>query len=272
MTSYNGYIQRLSKKVAARLNDIEAIYNFDLGDEFEIAMCHLLSDFLPEKFGVCRGFVVSESGEIAGDDLIIFDKMFFPVLRPMHGNDFSIKQQIPIEAVYSYIECKNSINDEGVFNKALSQVRAVKSLILQRAVKNNPDFEENGPIYNNKARDWPRNFPKRKNQPFCAIISRSSNGFFPDKVTLDPSNPDLMILGEDRAATQTVNLGPDGIKSALFYDEDYLASLVIEEVKGDAFGIGIVTLLHALGWIELLPIEWGGSLNRAYWDAIANKA
>ncbi|MEZ8402547.1 MULTISPECIES: DUF6602 domain-containing protein [Vibrio] len=272
MTSYNGYIQRLSKKVVARLNDIEAIYNFDLGDEFEIAMCHLLSDFLPEKFGVCRGFVISESGELAGDDLIIFDKMSFPVLRPMHGNNFSIKQQIPIEAVYSYIECKNSINDELVFDKALSQVRAVKNLILQRAVKNNPDFETNGPIYNNKPRDWPRNFPKRKNQPFCAIISKSSNGFFPDKVMVDPSNPDLMILGEDRVATQTVNLGSDGIKSALFYDEDYWFSLAIEEVKGDAFGIGIVTLLHALGWIELLPIEWGGPLNRAYWDALSNKA
>ncbi|MFA0648439.1 hypothetical protein AB4620_22985, partial [Vibrio cyclitrophicus] len=110
-----------------------------------------------------------------------------------------------------------SINDELVFDKALSQVRAVKNLILQRAVKNNPDFETNGPIYNNKPRDWPRNFPKRKNQPFCAIISKSSNGFFPDKVMVDPSNPDLMILGEDRVATQTVNLGSDGIKSALFY-------------------------------------------------------
>lgn len=271
MSSYNGYIQRLSKKVKARLNDIEAIYNFDLGDEFEIAMCYLLSDFLPERFGVCRGFVVSENGQTAGDDLIIFDKMFFPVLRPMYGNDFSIKQQIPIEAVYSYIECKNSINDEDVFNKALSQVRKVKSLILERAAKNNPDFEKNGPIYNHTPRDWPRNFPKRKNQPFCAIISRSSNGFFPNKVTVDSNNPDLMILGEDRVATQTVNLGSDGIKSALFYDEDYWASLAIEEVKGDAFGIGIVTILHALGWIELLPIQWGGSLNRAYWDAIDNK-
>ncbi|WP_128983884.1 hypothetical protein [Halarcobacter ebronensis] len=80
-----------------------------------------------------------------------------------------------------------------------------------------------------------------------------------------------MILGEDKVATQTVNIGPDGIKSALFYDEDYSASLAIEEVKGDAFGIGIITILYALGWIELLPIQWGGSLNRVYWDAIDNE-
>ncbi len=70
-------------------------------------MCHLLSDFLPEKFCVFKGGVVIESGKTAGDDLIIFDKLSFPMLKPIYGNNFSIKQQIPIEAVYSYIECKN---------------------------------------------------------------------------------------------------------------------------------------------------------------------
>lgn len=170
MSSYNGYIQRLSKKIIARLNDIEAIYNFDLGDEFEVAMCHLLTDFLPEKYGVCRGFVVTENGTTAGDDLIIFDKLSFPVLRPIHGNSFSIKQQVPIEAVYAYIECKNSFHDEEVLLKALDQVRNVKSLILTRQGKENPDFQKNGPVYNGKPRDWPRTFPKRKNQPFCAFF------------------------------------------------------------------------------------------------------
>jgi hypothetical protein len=267
MSSYNGYIQRLSKKVLARLNDIEAIYNFDLGDEFEIAMCHLLSDFLPEKYGVCRGFVVSEDGSIAGDDLIIFDKLSFPVLRPIHGNDFAIKQQVPIEAVYSYIECKNSLNDDEVFSKAIKQVRDVKRLVLTREEKENGQYEKDGPIYNGKIRDWPRTFPKRKNQPFCAIFSRHSNDFFPEKISKDICNPDLILMGEDKIATQTVKLGPDGIKSALFYDEDYWASLAVEEVKGDAFGIGITTLLYAVGWIELLPIQWGGPLNSSYWQA-----
>lgn len=267
MSSYNGYIQRLSKKVVARLNDIEAVYNFDLGDEFEIAMCHLLTDFLPEKYGVCRGFVVTEDGATAGDDLIIFDKLSFPVLRPIHGNDFSIKQQVPIEAVYAYIECKNSLDGNDVFSKALDQVRKVKELILMRQEKSNPQFEKDGPVYNGKPRDWPRTFPKRKNQPFCAIFSRKSDGYFPDKIENISYNPDLIIMGEDKIATQTVKLRPDGIKSALFYDEDYSATLASEDVKGDAFGIGIVTLLYAVGWIELLPIDWGGPLNRAYWQS-----
>lgn len=210
---------------------------------------------------------MTEDGTTAGDDLIIFDKLSFPVLRPTNGNAFSIKQQVPIEAVYAYIECKNSLNDSDVFSKALDQVRNVKKLILMRQEKTNPQFEKEGPIYNGKLRDWPRTFPKRKNQPFCAIFSRKSDGYFPDKIENTSYNPDLIILGEDKIAAQTVKLGPDGIKSALFYDEDYWASLASEDVRGDAFGIGIVTILYAVGWIELLPIDWGGPLNRAYWQS-----
>lgn len=99
------------------------------------------------------------------------------------------------------------------------------------------------------------------------FFSRTSEGFCPDNIENHSCNPDLIIFGEDKVASQTVKLGPDGIKSALFYDEEYQAILVSEDVKGDAFGIGIVTLLYAVGWIELLPIDWGGPLNRAYWES-----
>jgi hypothetical protein len=271
MNSYNGYIQRLSKKIIARLNDIEAVYNFDLGDEFEIAMCQLLSSILPERYGVCRGFVVNEEGDTAGDDLIIYDRLSCPLLRPTNTIDFTIIQQVPIEAVYAYLECKNSIENENVFTKALSQAKNVKKAILQRTPKENPRFEKDGPIHNGRPRDWPRSYPKRKNQPFCAVVSRHSSGFFPSEVECDPLNPDLLILGPDYTATQTINLGPDGIKSAIFYDEDHWASLALESVPGDAFGVGIITLLHALNWIELLPMQWAGALNRAYWEALTKK-
>ncbi|TLE24503.1 DUF6602 domain-containing protein [Vibrio cholerae] len=272
MESYNGYIKRLSSKVAARLNDIEAIYNFELGSEFEVAMCHLLTDLLPEKYGVCRGFVVSKDGDTAGDDLIIFDKMSFPLLRGSQVNHFAIKQQVPIEAVYAYIECKHSINDKSVLEKAVSQVREVKKLLLKRAPNLNSQFETDGPVYNGKARDWPRQFPEYKNQPFCAVFSKSYGGFTLPQIDIDEHNPDLMVLGTDTLLTQTVNLGPDGIKSALFYDKYYWSSLKEDEVKDHAYGVGIVTLLRAIGWMELLPIEWGAILNGAYWSNLSGKA
>jgi hypothetical protein len=170
MSAYGGYIDRLSRKVEASLRDIEAVFNFDLGAEFEVAICLLLQEILPEKFGVCRGFVVDEDGRLAGDDLIIYDKLACPTLRAANGLQFAIKEQIPVDAVYAYIECKHSINSDSVAKKAMYQVRQVKELILSRTGKPNPEYEKDGPIYNGRVRDWPRHYPPYKNQPFCAIF------------------------------------------------------------------------------------------------------
>lgn len=264
MSAYGGYIERLSRKVEARLADIEAIFNFDLGAEFEIAICALLEDILPAKFGVCRGFVVTEDGRKAGDDLIIYDKMSCPMLRANISRQYSIKEQIPVEAVYAYIECKHSINDPAVVEKAIAQTRSVKELVLSRQSRNNPHYEKDGPVYNGKARDWPRNYPPIKNQPFCAIFARM---FDPEVVISnrhEVHNPDLVILGANHIATQSAVLGADGIKGALFYDDKYWSGLRVESASGNAFGLGIVTLLQALSWIELVPIDWTETLNATF--------
>lgn len=271
MSTYGGYIERLSRKVGARLLDIEAVFNFDLGGEYEVAMCHLLEDVLPSKFGICRGFVVSESGELAGDDIIIYDKMSCPTLRASSGLQYAVKEQIPIDAVYAYIECKHSIEDEKVFNKAMNQVREVKKLLLKRRPWINEVYEVDGPRYNGKVKDWPRQLPRLKNQPFCVIVARKSNGKVPESVTRDAYTPDLLILSEDYVATQSVLLDCDGIKGALFYDDCYWASLRVDSVCGNAFGIGLVSLMQALNWIELMPIDWSNSLNAAYANAIFGK-
>ncbi|MCQ4320456.1 DUF6602 domain-containing protein [Stutzerimonas stutzeri] len=172
MGLYGGYIERLARKVEARLQDIEAIYNFDLGDEFELAICALLEGLLPAKYGVCRGFVVAEDGSTAGDDVIIYDRMASPILRSGMSRQFPVKEQIPVDAVFAYIECKHSISDPTVLEKAISQTEAVKRLVLTRRSLSNPDYEAEGPRYGNKIRDWPREFPPLKNQPFCAVFSR----------------------------------------------------------------------------------------------------
>ena len=39
---YGDIVQKLSRLVAAELSRIETFYNFGLGDEFEVAMCHVL--------------------------------------------------------------------------------------------------------------------------------------------------------------------------------------------------------------------------------------
>ncbi|MCF5167531.1 hypothetical protein GIW45_26725 [Pseudomonas congelans] len=266
MGSYGGYIERLARKVEARLQDIEAIYNFDLGDEFELAVCALLEDVLPARYGVCRGFVVAEDGRTAGDDVIIYDKMASPTLRSSLSRQFPVKEQIPVDAVYGYIECKHSIATADVLEKAIGQAEAVKKLVLTRRGLDNPDYEVDGPVYNGRPRDWPRTYPPLKNQPFCAVFARKFSPEVALPRTYGEHTPDLLILGDSHIATQTVNLGADGIKSSLFFDTKYGTGLYAEQAPTNAYGLGLVTLLEALSWVELLPIDWTSTLNATFFE------
>lgn len=87
MSNYDNYPQRLSRQILSRFLEIEAIYNFEFGDETEIALCQILINILPDKYGVCRGFVINKEGVKAGDDIIIYDKMNFPLIRQNGSTD-----------------------------------------------------------------------------------------------------------------------------------------------------------------------------------------
>lgn len=264
MPAYNGFVDRLSRKIEARLTDIEAVYNFDLGEEFEVAVCHLLSEILPSRFGICRGFVVTQGGEVAGDDLIVFDRSLYPTLRSAHSNNFAIKDQVPVEAVYAYIECKHTIDRAETLVKAIDQVTNVKRLLFQRPLKPNMHYEENGPVYLRKNRDWPRPLPKNTNQPFAIVFARNSHLELLVTEEVSANDPDLIVLGPDKIVSQSVVLGPDGIKGALFVDDRHWAKLRMEDVPKRAFGLFIFHLLAAISWIELIPIDWADLLNDAY--------
>ena len=89
---------------------------------------------LPQKYGICRGFVVPADGASAGDDLIIYDSVRFPTLRLFPQESYEIKQDVPVEAVYAYIEAKHTLHitedatDGQSLLKACSQVAAVKRI------------------------------------------------------------------------------------------------------------------------------------------------
>lgn len=261
MANYDNYPQRLSQQVMSRFLEIEAVYNFEYGDETEVALCQILTNILPDKYGVCRGFVIDKDGKRAGDDIIIYDKMNFPLIRQNRSNDFSLKHQVPIEAVYSYIECKNSIENQDVLDKAFDQVKKVKELLLSRESIENPKYEKDGPIYKNKVRDWPRQEPKYLNQPFTMIFTRKWDNTLKTEKYKGINTPDLLVLGENEIATQKVNLGADGIKGALFFDIKHFATLKQESINGNSFGISIIMLLQALNKIELVNIDWISILN-----------
>lgn len=168
---YNNYVRDVSERFDQALARIKTEHNFEYGPEFEIAICKTLRAVLPQKYGICRGYVVSELGETAGDDIIIYDRMRFPTLRALDTDDFASKEQVPIEAVYAYIEAKHSICIEGdggtSFQKALTQVGQVKMLCDRRRAV--PLFE----CDLNEKKDSPLiGWPDVRNPAYGIIICR----------------------------------------------------------------------------------------------------
>ncbi|MCY7977718.1 hypothetical protein P8843_13890 [Bacillus inaquosorum] len=100
---YSNYIVTLAYQFQRIIDDIMVDYGFDYGDEFEVVICKALRKTLPNNYGICRGHVVSADSRKEGDDIIIFDQERFPTLRNNKKEDYSRKENIPIEAVYAYI-------------------------------------------------------------------------------------------------------------------------------------------------------------------------
>ena len=36
-------------------------------------------------------------------------------------------------------------------------------------------------------------------------------------------------------------------------------------------GLGLLTLMHVIGWMELLPIDFANVLNGCFWDAVGRR-
>ena len=78
---YNNIIEKISNEFGRELSSIVATYNFEYGEEFEIAICKILRKILPNKYGICRGFVVDKEGKAEGDDIIIYDQELYPTFK-----------------------------------------------------------------------------------------------------------------------------------------------------------------------------------------------
>jgi hypothetical protein len=62
---------------------------------------------------VSRGFIETADGNMARDDIIIYERNRFPLLRLINESDFCRKQQVPVESVCAYLEAKHSLTLEG---------------------------------------------------------------------------------------------------------------------------------------------------------------
>jgi hypothetical protein len=274
---YDDFVTTLSSKFIHRLNEISAVYNFDLGDEFEIAVCQLLREFLPNKYGVCRGFVVNSAGDLKGDDIIIYDQNLFPTLRINPKNDFSKKEKIPIEAVYAYIEAKHRL-DENTFDTAVKQIQEVKKLILSRDKVHlrqvdpylDPDFIVAPP----------ENLPPYRNPVFCGILSKFSinitgqhtedkekiKEFLAKKQeTMKTTiyNPEMIVAGKDNLmCTGYQNSNGESIPTTFVLDKPLSGyqNLTRDNIT---FGIALCQIMTAVDYIRLGKMPWVDILNNA---------
>ncbi|WP_437923100.1 DUF6602 domain-containing protein [Sorangium sp. So ce291] len=133
---YGGWSEEIVEHLEDEFRKLRALATLELGPELEIAVCHALRKFLPERAGVCRGWVVDTTGAKQGDDIIIYDAARFPTLRGL-GGDLAIRERVPAEAVLAYIEVKHTLYAQAKVPaksqgqslvKACRQVAAVKGL------------------------------------------------------------------------------------------------------------------------------------------------
>tara|TARA_R110002072_G_scaffold47901_1_gene131236 strand:- start:381 stop:1220 length:840 start_codon:yes stop_codon:yes gene_type:complete len=265
--AYRDYLKRIGSRFDSLFAGISANYNFDLGDEFEIAICQALSEILPTRYGVCRGFVVTANDEIAGDDVIVYDRQF-PTLRFLTQGDFSKKEEIPIEAVYAYIEAKHTLrlsdSNSGKANigKALRQVSAVKSLQRSGVAAGQIDPYFQSPFIVPRSPGWPGTV----NQMHGAILAR--NVVPADAIEARTAfqtamgeageagliPPDLVIAGTDLFCLPLITSQVGKPVPLPFLGPE--ASLGFWHLPGQAFSVGLCAIMYALDTMRLGRFQW----------------
>lgn len=285
---YNNIIDEISSAFEEHLARIEAVYNFEYGVEFEINICRFLRNFLPSKYGICRGFVVDKSGNKAGDDIIIYDQENYPTLRILGQHDtYELKEQIPVEAVYAYIEATHTLTDE-TLKKAMIQVAEVKKMCYSRNLVYIQDVEENETIFNNKYSR--KNFfdPVIRNPVYgmilsanCSIFKNSTNKTA-DIVKVIKSigkdvisnygyyNVDSIVADKSTIAFCADNdvRKKDNEKKVMRITKFYTGILErsiyhISTYENRAYGFALCHLMDALKLIQLDAMPWGDILNTA---------
>ncbi len=273
--AYKNLINNIAKAFESKLTEISTRYNFDNGDEFEIALCELLRLILPLKYGICRGFAVTTDDKSAGDDIIVYDRERFPTLRLLEDDKYDKKQEIPIEAVYCYIEAKNTLILSGAnanFEKALKQTSNFKNLQRDERKILSIDHHTNfGNQFNTGERlKWPR----IANPMFTAIISR--NVKLPNKEIISVGD---LILNETKRFTHystspdIIIAGQDLLIMPEILDEEELNNdspfvnpnnpLMIFNTEQAAFSVGIITILYALDNIRLGVMPYSKIINKS---------
>lgn len=275
---YDGYLKRVAQSFEAEFDEIDAVHGFEHGPEFEIALCKALRRVLPMRFGVVRGYVVDRDDRLAGDDIIIFEKMGYPTLQ-LRDDELARKEKVPIEAVYAYIEAKHAVNiagDDGQsLAKAVDQVAQVKRLCSSREAVS---FQRIGTSnVRGVTITGPVGFPGQRNPVFAAVLARHVRNrkggqilegeqdaekvlkLLQANVSMPQgAEPDLLVLGSDTVALPVIK-DPGGSEHNAYHSPFFIPGSSQSSVLTTpslAFGIGLASLMFALDWMQLGQMPW----------------
>jgi len=274
MALYRDWVGEYGRRFLAEFDNIKAEFNFEYGDEFEIAVAKILRQILPAMFGVCRGYVMGET-EAKGDDIVIFDVSRFPTFRSI-GEDLATKNYVPVEGVLAYIEAKHTLyitekkpapaapaTGGQSLEKACAQVAAVKSMNRERVHK----------LFF-ASTDFPPGFPTYKNPLFGAVLARHIvlNQDQPERFAagelkrLQPTAfplPDLIAAGDIVVLPAIRNGSQNQIEVKPFHCSG-TELVTLRSTDKIVFGTAMVQLLRALHWIELGQVPWHRILADAF--------
>lgn len=264
---YDNWLPDVARRFQQKFDNIAATHNFELGNEFEVAVCEVLRDLLPRRFGVCRGFVVGRNGDRAGDDIVIFDAQRFPTLRAL-ATDLSRMESIPAEAVLAYIEAKHTLIVEGDEKVGQSLAKATRQVELVKAVPRPPvEHAELIPGVNLKGGFTvtpPPGFPQIRNPYYAAIWARhvkakSDDVFVAFSRRLHEIGiarnelPDAIVAGSALALPVVRNSEKNVSIKPFVCESTELASVLNEAAP---WGIALAHMLWAIEWIRLGELPW----------------
>lgn len=279
---YGDFVQNITRSFDCALDEIEAVHNFELGGEFEVAICQTLRRVLPSRFGICRGYVVNSLGDVAGDDVIIYERVHYPTSRLLGEDNYERKEKIPIEAACAYIEAKHTLNllgdGEGSVRKAVSQAASVKRFCQQRKPVPLGQIARGVNLGANLSAQSPAGWPDKRNPFYAVILARRVRlkGTGPILQSVDEINtvlvgqnlnadllPDLIVAGRSNVVLPVLALTNEEQTIMSPFTLDGRTQLACRIVNGIAFGISLVHLLWALDYIELGPMPWSRILGES---------
>ncbi|ELK5320570.1 DUF6602 domain-containing protein [Vibrio parahaemolyticus] len=138
-------LSQIMKKVNKRFNEklfqgrengrlIE--HNLEYGLGAENILRSLLTEVLPEKYGIGKGKIVTEEGELSSHlDVIIYDKINYPKWFVDENKNLIL----PFESVYAVIEVKAKTSSS-VLQKAFDGLQTVSHLDIRQEIRSINDY------------------------------------------------------------------------------------------------------------------------------------